>query len=119
MGTLPPTPFALSLSKGLHSPRVLSVSAKPPMTTIFCQYLKQELPAQSRAPYPGELGERLLREISDPAWRAWLDRQTTLINEKRLSPVDPKTRAYLKTQMLEFFFGSGGEVATGFVPPSA
>jgi Fe-S cluster biosynthesis and repair protein YggX len=84
---------------------------------IDCHYLKQTLPAMARAPFSGELGARLLAEISQPAWEAWLARQTMLINENRLSPVDPKSRAYLKEQLLAFFYGEGAEAPSGFVEP--
>jgi Fe-S cluster biosynthesis and repair protein YggX len=85
---------------------------------IHCHYLKETLPAMQRAPFPGELGERLLAEISQPAWDAWLAKQTMLINENRLSPVEPKARAYLKEQLLAFFYGSGGDQPAGYSPPN-
>lgn len=72
-----------------------------------------------RAPFSGALGERLQAEISQPAWEAWLTHQTMLINENRLSPVDPKTRAYLKEQLMAFFYGEGAEAPAGFVEPRA
>jgi len=72
-----------------------------------------------RAPFSGALGERLLAEISQPAWEAWLTHQTMLINENRLSPVDPKTRAYLKDQLMAFFYGDGAEAPAGFTAPNA
>jgi Fe-S cluster biosynthesis and repair protein YggX len=86
---------------------------------IHCLYLKQTLPAMSRAPFSGELGARLLAEISQPAWEAWLARQTMLINENRLSPVDPKSRAYLKEQLQAFFYGDGAEAPAGYVAPES
>jgi Fe-S cluster biosynthesis and repair protein YggX len=42
-----------------------------------------------------------------------------LINENRLSMLDPRARQYLLKQCEAFFFGDGGDVAAGFVPPSA
>jgi Fe-S cluster biosynthesis and repair protein YggX len=85
---------------------------------ITCvRYGPNQTPLQ-RAPYPGELGERLMAHVSQRAWGDWLKQQTMLINENRLSPIDPKTRAFLKTELEKFFFGEGSAPPQGFVPPS-
>ena len=41
-----------------------------------------------------------------------------LINEHRLSPINPQHRAYLQEQMERFFFGEGAETPEGYVPPA-
>lgn len=72
-----------------------------------------------RAPYPGELGQRIYQQVSRRAWSEWLARQTMLINENRLSPVDPKARRFLQDEAQAFFFGAGGELPQGYVPPGS
>ena len=89
------------------------------MRTVVCDKLKQELPGLKFAPYPGELGQRIFNSISEQAWQQWLAHQTMLINENRLSPLDPKARAYLREQMEGFLFGGGVEQPAGYVPPEA
>ena len=42
-----------------------------------------------------------------------------LINENRLSPLDPKHRAFLETEMRKFLFEGGSEAPAGYVPPPA
>lgn len=81
---------------------------------IFCTLLKQELPALDQAPFPGELGARILKEISKPAWDNWLSHQTMLINEYRLSLIDSGARDFLKQEMQKYFFGEGSEKPSGF-----
>ncbi len=88
------------------------------MTRIFCQKLQREQSALSKAPYPGAIGQRILANISAEAWQQWLAQQTMLINENRLSPLDPKARQYLLEQMEAFLFGDGGEQPAGYVPPA-
>jgi Fe-S cluster biosynthesis and repair protein YggX len=83
---------------------------------MYCSYLKREAEALSKAPYPGPLGQRVLESISKDAWQLWLAKQTMLINEQRLSPLDPKVRKYLAEQMEAFLFGDGGDKVAGFVP---
>jgi Fe-S cluster biosynthesis and repair protein YggX len=40
-----------------------------------------------------------------------------LMNEKRLSPINPEHRAYLEGQMEAFLFGDGGDNPEGWVAP--
>lgn len=70
-------------------------------------------------PYPGELGQRLFENVSLEAWQMWLQHQTMLINEYRLTPIEPKDRAFLETEMEKFFFGEGSEKPGEFVDPDA
>ena len=70
-------------------------------------------------PYPGELGQRIFEEVSKEAWQMWLQHQTMLINENRLSPIEPKDRAFLEGEMDKFFFGEGSERPKEYVDPDA
>lgn len=56
------------------------------------------------APWPGELGRRLLAEICKPCWDEWIGIQTRLINEYRLNVLNPGDAQSLRDQM-EYFFG--------------
>jgi len=85
--------------------------------TIFCVKLNQEAEGLNFAPYPGELGKRIYEQISKAAWSQWLAHQTMLINENRLSPLDPKARKYLEGEMEKFLFGEGSAAPAGYVPP--
>jgi len=87
--------------------------------TVHCVKLKKEAGGLDFPPYPGELGKRVFENVSKEAWRAWLGHQTMLINEYRITPIDPKARKFLETEMEKFFFGSGSESPTGYVPPSS
>ena len=60
------------------------------MNTVQCVKLNQELEALDRAPYPGELGKRILAGVSKQGWQLWLDHQTMLINENNLNMLDEK-----------------------------
>jgi len=80
-------------------------------------YLKREAPGLTYLPYPGELGQRIYASVSSDAWAQWLKHQTMLINEYRLSPIEPKARKFLVTEMEKFFFGGGSEKPVEYVPP--
>lgn len=84
--------------------------------TVFCQVDQRETDGLDFVPWPGELGRRVFAHVGKPAWQRWLAHQTMLINENRLSPLDPKHRAMLETEMEKFLFGAGAEKPAGFVP---
>ena len=86
---------------------------------VQCKKLGVEAEGLERPPYPGAIGKRVFEQISKQAWSEWLARQTMLINENRLSLVDPKSRAFLNEQMEQFLFGEGGEVPEGYTPPES
>ncbi|MDJ0738241.1 MAG: oxidative damage protection protein [Gammaproteobacteria bacterium] len=83
---------------------------------VNCVRLKREAEGLDRQPYPGDLGKRVFENVSKEAWQEWLRHQTMLINEYRLSPVDPKSRSFLEEQMEKFFFGDGAETPPDFRP---
>jgi Fe-S cluster biosynthesis and repair protein YggX len=87
--------------------------------TVFCALLKREAEGLDRVPYPGELGKRVYENISKDAWQQWLRHQTMLINEYRLSPIEPKARKFLVEEMEKFLFGGGAAKPEGYVEPSA
>lgn len=84
---------------------------------VNCVLLKREAEGMEYLPYPGELGERIYNNISKMAWQQWLGHQTMLINENRLTPIEPKARKFLEAEMEKFFFGDGSEKPDGFVAP--
>lgn len=84
---------------------------------VHCQLLGEELDALPAPPYPGELGKRIYESISRKAWQQWLAHQTMLINENRLSPINPEHRAFLEREMEKFLFGGGSEKPAGYVSP--
>ena len=88
------------------------------MSSVFCQKLQAELEGFEVPPYPGALGERIMQSISKQAWNQWLEHQTILINEYRLSMIDPKARQFLAQQMEQFLFSAGAQKPAGYVPPS-
>ena len=87
--------------------------------TVFCAKLKRDAEGLDYAPWPGELGKRIYQHISKQAWQQWLSHQTMLINENRISPLDPKARAFLAEQMEKFLFDDAAEKPAGYVPPSS
>ena len=84
--------------------------------TVNCVILKTEAEGLEYAPYPGDLGQRIYDNVSKDAWQRWLAHQTMLINENRLTPIEPEARQFLATEMEKFFFGEGSEKPKEYVP---
>ena len=88
------------------------------MNTVYCIKLNKKLEGLDRAPYPGELGKRILESVSKEAWQQWLDYQTMLINENSLNLFDESSQSYLKQQMENYFFSDekGLDKIEGYTP---
>lgn len=84
---------------------------------VNCVKLGREAEGMDFPPYPGDLGRRIYESVSKEAWAGWIRQQTMLVNENRLSLADPRARKYLMEQTEAYFFGSGAETASGYVPP--
>jgi len=84
---------------------------------IECIKLKKQAEGLDKPPFANELGQRLYEQVSKEAWQLWLGHQTMLINEYRLSSIDPKARQFLAQELEKFFFGEGSAKPQGYVPP--
>lgn len=84
---------------------------------VNCVKLGKQAAALKAQPYPGELGKRIFENVCAEAWQMWLKHQTMIINEYRLSPIDPKARKLLEGEMEKFFFGAGASKPEGYTPP--
>ena len=84
---------------------------------VNCILLGQEAEGMDYMPYPGDLGQRIYEQVSKEAWQRWVAHQTMLLNEYRLTPIEPKARKFLESEMEKFFFGKGSDKPEGFVAP--
>jgi Fe-S cluster biosynthesis and repair protein YggX len=85
---------------------------------VQCVKLGKEAPGLERPTYPGDLGKRIYLNICKEAWDSWVNHQTMLINEYRLTPVDPKARKFLEEEMEKFLFTDEFTKPEGYVPPT-
>ena len=84
--------------------------------TVHCSKLNKDAEGLDAPPYPGELGQKVFDNISKEAWQLWLKQQTMLINEYRLSVINPEHRKFLETEMEKFFFSDDYTMPEGFTP---
>lgn len=86
---------------------------------VQCVKLGRQAEGLDFPPLPGALGKRIFESVSKEAWQMWIQQQTRLINENRLSLADSKARKYLLEQTEKFFFVGGADDAAGYVPPAS
>jgi len=83
---------------------------------VNCIKLGKEAEGLDMLTYPGELGQKIYDNISKEAWQGWVNHQTMLLNEYRLSPINPKDRKFLEEEMEKFLLGEGPSQVDNFVP---
>jgi Fe-S cluster biosynthesis and repair protein YggX len=84
---------------------------------VKCVLLKKELPGLDEPPWGGELGQRIYENVSQEAWKLWLERLKMMINEYRLMPAQKEHQEIIAQQMEKFFFGEGAALPPDYVPP--
>ena len=84
--------------------------------TVNCVKFGKELPGLDTQPWPGELGKRVLENVSAQAWKLWEERQKMILNEYRLMPWQKEAQQLMAKQMEDFFFGEGAALPPGYVP---
>src|SRR5437667_4705150 len=50
---------------------------------VFCVKLKKELPGLDEPPFDNELGQKVYQNVSQEAWRMWMEHCKMLLNEYR------------------------------------
>ena len=83
---------------------------------VQCVRLNAQAEGLDFAPVPGTLEQKIYENVSKEAWQQWLRQQTILLNEYRLSPINPKDRKFLEEEMEKFFFGAGATQVDNYKP---
>ena len=84
---------------------------------VKCVKLQRELPALPYKPFQNELGERLFNEVSQEAWKMWIEHPKMVVNEYRLDLTSPEAHKVLLEQCEQFFFGAGAALPPDYVAP--
>jgi Fe-S cluster biosynthesis and repair protein YggX len=85
---------------------------------VMCRKLGRELPGLEFLPFDDELGERIYDEVSEEAWKMWLEHSKMIINEYRLDLVSPEAFQMLHDRCEAFFFGEGSELPPDYKAPA-
>lgn len=85
---------------------------------IFCHFLQQDAEGLNFQIYPGEIGKQIYQQISKEAWSRWMEKQTMLINEKKLSMLNSDDRKLIEREMIDFLFHGKNIDIKGYTPPT-
>lgn len=85
---------------------------------VKCVKLGRELPGVVYKPFDNELGQRIYDNVSQEAWRMWVEQSKMLVNEYRLDLASPQGQRLLLEQAERFFFGEGADRPAEYVPPT-
>ena len=93
----------------------MSSAADATGRTVLCVKLKKELPALKEVPFEGHpLGQRIFENVSQDAWKMWVEHMKMLMNEYRLNLGTKEAQEFLLEQMEQYFFGAGVNLPPGF-----
>jgi Fe-S cluster biosynthesis and repair protein YggX len=72
------------------------------MAQLTCSRCGNRSDAMESPPLPGDAGTRVQAQCCPACWNEWLGAQVRLINEYRLSPVNPEHFGFLLKEMSAF-----------------
>src|SRR5574340_1395942 len=91
---------------------------KPGGRTVFCVKFQREMPGLEEVPFEGHpLGQKIYENVSQQAWKMWLEHMKMLMNEYRLNLGNAQAQQFLLEQMEKYFFGEGAALPPDYVPP--
>jgi Fe-S cluster biosynthesis and repair protein YggX len=89
----------------------------PPDTRMVdCVKFGKRKPGLPKAPLKGDLGQRVYDEVSQEAWRMWLEHSKMLINEFRLDLMSEHGQKIWMTELEKYFWGEGSQLPPDFQP---
>jgi Fe-S cluster biosynthesis and repair protein YggX len=83
---------------------------------VKCIKLGQELPGLNSPPSPTELGRKVYENVSEQAWKEFLEHFKMVINEYRLDLTSPMVDQIFEQTMQEYFFGDEIIMPEGYIP---
>lgn len=83
--------------------------------TVYCVKLQKELPGLKEVPFEGHpLGQKIYDNVSQDAWKMWVEHMKMLMNEYRLNLGTKEAQEFLIQQMEQYFFGTGVNLPPGY-----
>ena len=70
-------------------------------------------------PFNNDLGQRIYDNVSQDAWRQWIEASKMIVNEYRVDLASAQGQKLMLEQAEKYFFGDGAELPPDFVPAQA
>ena len=86
---------------------------------VQCVKLGKQAEGMRYKPFDNELGKRIYENISQEAWKLWLEHSKMIVNEYRVDLASPKGQAIMLEEAEKYFFGEGAQLPPDFQPPAS
>ncbi len=86
---------------------------------VECKKLGKQAEGMRYKPFDNELGQRIYDNISQEAWKLWLEHSKMIVNEYRVDLASPKGQAILLDEAEKYFFGEGAQLPPDYQPPAS
>ena len=86
---------------------------------VHCVKFNREMPGLDEPPVDNELGQKIYDNVSQEAWKMWLEHFKMIMNEYRLAGGSEQANQILFDQADKFFFGEGAALPPDYRPPPA
>jgi len=86
---------------------------------VQCVKLGKELPGVVYKPFNNELGQKIYDNVSQEAWRMWLEHSKMVVNEYRVDLAAAAGQKLMLEQAEKYFFGEGAQLPPDYVAPQA
>lgn len=84
---------------------------------VKCIKLGKVLPGLKAPPIPTELGRKVYENVSEQAWKEFMEFFKMIVNEYRLDLTSPQADAIFEQKVEEYFFSDTAKMPEGYVPP--
>ena len=86
---------------------------------VNCVKLGKEAEGVRYKPFDNELGKRIWENVSQEAWKMWLEHSKMIVNEYRVDLASSRGQQILLDEAEKYFFGEGAQLPPDYVQPAA
>ena len=86
---------------------------------VNCVKLGKEAEGVRYKPFDNELGKRIWENVSQEAWKMWLEHSKMIVNEYRVDLASSRGQQILLDEAEKYFFGEGAQLPPDYQPPAS
>jgi Fe-S cluster biosynthesis and repair protein YggX len=86
---------------------------------VNCVKLGKEAEGVRYKPFDNELGQRIWENVSQEAWKMWLEHSKMIVNEYRVDLASSRGHQILLDEAEKYFFGEGAQLPPDYQAPAS
>ena len=83
---------------------------------VDCVKFGKRMEGMAKPPLKGEIGKKIYDNVSQEAWRMWLEHSKMLINEFHLDLMSEHGQQVWMAELEKYFWGEGSQLPPDFQP---